>query len=55
MGNKSSLMLQDEEINAIQNETGCKYLQLFFFFFERKIYISKLINLLIITIILKNS
>lgn len=26
MGNKSSLMLQDEEINAIQNETGCKCL-----------------------------
>lgn len=25
MGNKSSLMLQDEEITAIQNETGCKY------------------------------
>ena len=24
MGNKSSLMLQDEEISAIQNETGCK-------------------------------
>ena len=26
MGNKSSLMLQDEEISAIQNETGCKFI-----------------------------
>ncbi|OTF81443.1 calcium-binding protein p22-like protein, partial [Euroglyphus maynei] len=28
MGNKSSLMLQDEEINAIQNETGCNASQI---------------------------
>jgi hypothetical protein len=26
MGNKSSLMLQDEEIAAIQTETGCNQL-----------------------------
>lgn len=26
MGNKASLMLQDEEIAAIQDETGCKYI-----------------------------
>ena len=25
MGNKSSLMLQDDEIQVIQNETGCKF------------------------------
>ena len=25
MGNKASLMLQDEEIQAIQEETGCEY------------------------------
>ena len=26
MGNKASLMLQEEEIQVIQEETGCKYL-----------------------------
>lgn len=41
MGNKSSLLLQEEEIAQIQEETGCKYLfsklQKFMFLLRRKI------------------
>lgn len=31
MGNKSSLLLREEEIAQIQEETGCKYLPVFMF------------------------
>lgn len=29
MGNKSSLLLQQEEIDVLQAETGCKLLQIY--------------------------
>lgn len=30
MGNNSSVMLQNEEIEEIQRETGCKFFRLFY-------------------------
>lgn len=43
MGNKASLMLQDEEIAKIQRETGCEF-----------VIINLLMSLLLMLIILCN-